>query len=146
MQLRRHVVVVGGGFAGLSITQSLLRAPVHITLLDRSNHFLFQPLLYLVAMAGLAPAEIAVPIRSVLSQQRNVQVLLAEVTGVDFQSRKVYTRECLPLEYDYLVLAPGLGVVVSHLPTRLASDHGTSARCWYFAGRRKGAACSHLAS
>src|ERR1700690_1769228 len=107
MKLRRHVVVVGGGFGGLAVTKALARAPVHVTLLDRSNHHLFQPLLYQVAMAGLAPAEIAVPIRSVLRRQNNVRVLLAEVMGVDFVARHVLTRECPPLEYDYLVLAPG---------------------------------------
>lgn len=107
MKLRRHVVVIGGGFGGLSVAKALRNAPVHVTLLDRSNHFLFQPLLYQVAMAGLAPAEIAVPIRSVLRRYTNVQVLLAEVTGVDFNARQVYARECPPLEYDYLVLAPG---------------------------------------
>ena len=107
MKLRRHVVIVGGGFGGLSVAKALRHAPVHITLLDRSNHFLFQPLLYQVAMAGLAPAEIAVPIRSVLRRHANVQVLLAEVTGVDFNERHVHTRECPPFEYDYLVLAPG---------------------------------------
>lgn len=107
MKLRRHVVVVGGGFAGLSITKALGRAPVQVTLVDRSNHFLFQPLLYQVAMAGLAPAEIAAPIRSLLRRQTNVQVLLAEVTDIDFQSHRVHTRECPPMEYDYLVIAPG---------------------------------------
>lgn len=107
MQLKRHVVIVGGGFGGLAAARGLARAPVHITLVDRSNHHLFQPLLYQVAMAGLAPAEIAVPIRSVLRKQRNVRVLLAEVTGVDFDARRVLTRECSPIDYDYLVLAPG---------------------------------------
>jgi NADH dehydrogenase len=107
MKLKRHVVVVGGGFGGLAVAKSLSRAPVHITLLDRSNHHLFQPLLYQVAMAGLAPADIAVPIRSVLRRQDNVRVLLAEVTGIDFAARRVMTRECAPLEYDFLVLAPG---------------------------------------
>ena len=107
MKLRRHVVVVGGGFGGLSVTKALRRAPVHVTLIDRSNHFLFQPLLYQVAMAGLAPAEIAAPIRSLLRNQNNVQVLLAEVAHIDFQSRCVQTYECPPIEYDNLVLAPG---------------------------------------
>jgi NADH:ubiquinone reductase (H+-translocating) len=69
MKLRRHVVVVGGGFAGLTLTKELRRADVHVTLVDRCNHHLFQPLLYQVAMAGLAPAEIAVPIRRELRRQ-----------------------------------------------------------------------------
>lgn len=107
MKLRRRVVVVGGGFGGLELARKLSREPVHVTLVDRSNHHLFQPLLYQVAMAGLAPAEIAVPIRSVLRKQSNARVLLAEVTGVDFEARQVQSREAAPLEYDYLVLATG---------------------------------------
>ncbi|MEO8184040.1 MAG: FAD-dependent oxidoreductase, partial [Deltaproteobacteria bacterium] len=107
MKLRRRVVVVGGGFGGLELTRALARQPVHVTLVDRSNHHLFQPLLYQVAMAGLAPAEIAVPIRSVLRRQSNARVLLAEVTGVDFDTRSVHSREAPPLEYDYLVIAAG---------------------------------------
>jgi NADH dehydrogenase len=101
------VVVVGGGFGGLATVKRLKRAAVHVTLVDRSNHYLFQPLLYQVAMAGLTPAEIAVPIRSVLRRQENVKVLLADVTHVDLAARLVHTRECPPLAYDYLVLAPG---------------------------------------
>jgi len=107
MKLKRRVVIIGGGFGGLSAARALAHVPVHVTLLDRSNHHLFQPLLYQVAMAGLAPAEIAVPIRSVLSRQKNARVLLAEVTGVDLAARRVETREALPLEYDYLVVATG---------------------------------------
>jgi NADH dehydrogenase len=107
MKLKRRVVVIGGGFGGLSVARGLARQPVHVTLVDRSNHHLFQPLLYQVAMAGLAPAEIAVPIRSVLRRQDNARVLLAEVTGVDLQSKRVETREALPLTYDYLVVATG---------------------------------------
>jgi NADH:ubiquinone reductase (H+-translocating) len=107
MKLKRRVVVIGGGFGGLSAARALEREPVHVTLVDRSNHHLFQPLLYQVAMAGLSPGEIAVPIRSVLSRQENVRVLLAEVTGVDFDKKCVQTREALPLDYDYLVIATG---------------------------------------
>jgi NADH dehydrogenase len=107
MKLRKSVVVVGGGFGGLAVAKELVDAPVHVTLIDRSNHHLFQPLLYQVAMAGLSPAEVAVPIRSVLRRQTNTKVLLAEVVGIDFDSQCVLTRECPPLEYDYLVLAPG---------------------------------------
>src|SRR5262245_35552361 len=105
MKLKRRVVVIGGGFGGLSVARALAREPVHVTLVDRSNHHLFQPLLYQVAMAGLAPNEIAVPIRHVLSRQENARVLLAEVTGIDLQNRRVETREALPLTYDYLVIA-----------------------------------------
>jgi NADH dehydrogenase len=107
MKLRRRVVIIGGGFGGLSVARALADAPVHITLIDRSNHHLFQPLLYQVAMAGLAPGEIAVPIRAVLSRQQNVRVLLAEVTGVDLVGRHVQTREMPALDYDYLVVATG---------------------------------------
>src|SRR5215216_4464776 len=107
MKLRRRVVIIGGGFGGLSAARALSHEPVHITLLDRSNHHLFQPLLYQVAMAGLAPGEIAVPIRSVLSRQENVRVLLAEVTGVDVVGKRVETRETSPIEFDYLVIATG---------------------------------------
>ncbi|HEY3498358.1 MAG TPA: NAD(P)/FAD-dependent oxidoreductase [Polyangiaceae bacterium] len=107
MKLRRHVVVVGGGFGGLAVTKALRRASVHVTLVDRSNHYLFQPLLYQVAMAGLAPAEIAAPIRSVLRSQENARVLLAEVTGIDVAARRVFTRESPPLDYEFLVLACG---------------------------------------
>jgi NADH:ubiquinone reductase (H+-translocating) len=107
MKLKRHVVIIGGGFGGLSVARGLAREPVRVTLLDRSNHHLFQPLLYQVAMAGLSPGEIAVPIRSVLSRQANARVLLAEVTNVDLVQKRVETREALPLDYDYLVVATG---------------------------------------
>jgi NADH dehydrogenase len=107
MKLRKRVVVVGAGFGGISAAKALAHAPVHVTLLDRSNHHLFQPLLYQVAIAGLGPNEIAAPIRSVLRHQENARVLLAQVNGVDLQARRVLTGECGPLEYDFLVLAPG---------------------------------------
>ena len=100
--------MIGGGFGGIAAAKALAHAPVHTTLVDRSNHYLFQPLLYQVAMAGLAPNEIATPIRSVLRQVANARVLLAEVTSVDLVKRHVVTRECTaPIDYDYLVLAPG---------------------------------------
>jgi NADH dehydrogenase len=107
MKLRKRVIVIGGGFGGIAATKALAHAPVHVTLLDRSNHYLFQPLLYQVAMAGLAPNEIASPIRGVLRHVDNARVLLAEVTSVDLQARRVFTRECTALDYDFLVLAPG---------------------------------------
>src|SRR5687767_376173 len=78
-----EVVIIGGGFGGLIAAKSLARADVHVTLVDRLNHHLFQPLLYQVAMAGLSPAEIAVPIRSILRKQKNTRVLLGEVTAID---------------------------------------------------------------
>jgi NADH:ubiquinone reductase (H+-translocating) len=107
MTLKRRVVIIGGGFGGLSAARALAREAVVITLIDRSNHHLFQPLLYQVAMAGLSPGEIAVPIRSVLRRQENVRVLLAEVTGVNLAERRVETREALPLDYDFLIVAAG---------------------------------------
>ena len=101
-----HVVIIGGGFGGLTCAQSLKRAPVRITVVDRANHHLFQPLLYQVAMAGLSPADIAAPIRSVLRKQKNVMVLLDEATDVDFKNQTVELRDS-KLKYDYLVLATG---------------------------------------
>lgn len=105
-QSQPHVVIIGAGFGGLTCAQSLKNAPVRITVLDRANHHLFQPLLYQVAMAGLSPADIAAPIRSVLRKQANASVLLAEATGVDFD-RQVVTLGEGELAYDYLVLATG---------------------------------------
>jgi NADH:quinone reductase (non-electrogenic) len=101
-----HVVIVGGGFGGLLAALGLGRAPVRVTLVDRTNHHLFQPLLYQVAMAALSPADIAVPIRGVVHRQRNTTVLLAEATAVDLAVRTV-TTSAGPLVYDYLVLAAG---------------------------------------
>lgn len=101
-----HVVIIGGGFGGLEAAKALKRAPVRVTLVDRTNHHLFQPLLYQVAMAGLSPADIAAPIRAILRKQRNVTVLLAEATGVDFERRTVQLTDG-ELTYDYLILATG---------------------------------------
>jgi NADH dehydrogenase len=101
-----HVVIIGAGFGGLTCAQALKRAPVRITIVDRANHHLFQPLLYQVAMAGLSPADIAQPIRSILHKQKNVKVLLDEVTDVDFNNQTVELRDS-KLKYDYLVLAAG---------------------------------------
>jgi NADH dehydrogenase len=101
-----HVVIVGGGFGGLFATRALRRAPVRLTLIDRTNHHLFQPLLYEVAMAGLSPADIAAPIRSVLRNQANATVILGEVTKVDLSASSVTTTES-QFTYDYLILATG---------------------------------------
>jgi NADH dehydrogenase len=102
----RHLVIVGGGFGGLTAAQSLREAPVRITLLDRTNHHLFQPLLYQVAMAGLSPADIASPIRSILRGRHDVRVLLDEAVSIDLAARRVHLRESWE-EYDFLILATG---------------------------------------
>jgi NADH dehydrogenase len=103
-----HVVIVGGGFGGLTAAQALAGEAVRVTLVDRTNHHLFQPLLYQVATAALSPAEIATPIRSVLAKQRNARVLMAEVTAVDL-ARKVVTLRDGELSYDFVILATGAG-------------------------------------
>jgi NADH dehydrogenase len=102
----RHVVIVGGGFAGLRAVRALRRAPVEVTLLDRRNHHVFQPLLYQVATAGLSAPEIAAPLRSILRRQSNVAVLMAEVVSVDV-SRRVVLLSDGEMRYDYLILATG---------------------------------------
>ncbi|MBE3557686.1 MAG: NAD(P)/FAD-dependent oxidoreductase [Ktedonobacteraceae bacterium] len=103
---RPHVIIVGGGFGGIRAAKSLAGAPVDVTVIDRSNHHLFQPLLYQVATAGLSPADISAPIRHILRKQKNTQVLMEEVTDVDLQNQRVVTRgRALP--YDYLVIATG---------------------------------------
>src|SRR5439155_3305442 len=101
-----QVVIVGAGFAGLHAARGLAEAPVKVTIIDRTNHHVFQPLLYQVATAGLSPAEIAAPIRGILRKQRNTDVLMTEVTGVDTARRCVIAGE-REFPYDYLVLATG---------------------------------------
>jgi NADH:ubiquinone reductase (H+-translocating) len=105
-----RVVIVGAGFGGLNAAQALASAPVSITVIDRKNHHTFQPLLYQVATAGLSPGEIAAPIRSILSRHKNVEVLMAEVTGFDLERRVVHTaaeNEAQEVSYDSLVVAAG---------------------------------------
>jgi NADH dehydrogenase len=111
-----RVVIVGGGFGGLYLAKSLKRAPVDVTLIDRRNFHLFQPLLYQVATGGLSPANIAAPLRSVLQRQRNTRVLLGEVIGFDVAARSVRLRDG-EVEYDTLVVASG----VSH--AYFGNDH-----------------------
>ena len=101
-----RVVIVGGGFGGLSTAKGLADAPFDITLIDRNNHHLFQPLLYQVATAALSPADIASPIRGILRGQRNTKIMLAEVSGVD-AVRKEVIADAKRLAYDYLVIATG---------------------------------------
>ena len=102
-----HVVIVGGGFGGLTAAQSLANAAVRVTLIDRHNHHLFQPLLYQVATAGLTSADIAAAIRSVLSSQENATVLMDEVTAVDLTAKTVTLAEEAALSYDFLIVAAG---------------------------------------
>ncbi len=101
-----HIIIVGAGFGGLEAAKRLAKAPVQITLIDKRNYHLFQPLLYQVAIAGLSPAQIAYPVRAIFRRQINLTFLMSEVTGVDFNSRQVIT-EHKTLEYDYLILAAG---------------------------------------
>ncbi|MCG8454942.1 MAG: NAD(P)/FAD-dependent oxidoreductase, partial [Holophagales bacterium] len=126
---RPHVVIVGGGFGGLLTARGLRRAPVRVTLVDRRNHHLFQPLLYQVATGGLSPANIAAPLRALVHRQANTRVLLAEVRGLELEARRVLLasapgegdapinhdgthgadQEVMELGFDYLVVAAGAG-------------------------------------
>jgi NADH dehydrogenase len=107
-----HIVIVGGGFGGLAAAKALRHTQARVTLIDRSNHHLFQPLLYQVATSVLTPGHIASPIRGILGNQENVTVILGEVTGVDKDRQCVFVssadREGVPLAYDYLILATGV--------------------------------------
>ena len=103
---RMRVVIIGGGFGGLTAARALRHLPVRVTLIDRRNYHLFQPLLYQVATAGLSPADIASPIRAILRRQRNITVLLGKVTGIDIAGKAVLTDE-RRIVYDQLVVATG---------------------------------------
>jgi NADH dehydrogenase len=105
--LRPKVVIVGAGFGGLNAAKALAPSAADITLIDRTNHTLFQPLLYQVATAALAPSDIATPVRSLFSRRRNVTVLMGQVTGIDTASRAVQVRDTGAVPYDYLILATG---------------------------------------
>ena len=106
-----QIVVVGGGFGGLAAAKALKNTPAEITLIDRTNHHLFQPLLYQVATAALTPSQIATPSRSILRKQKNTTVILGEATGVDKDQKCVLVsdadRQNVPVAYDYLILATG---------------------------------------
>lgn len=106
MTQRPRVVVVGAGFGGLTAAKALANAPVEVILIDQHNYHVFQPLLYQVATAALSPADIAAPIRAIVSRQQNVSVVLARVTGVDKGARQVLAGK-LRIRFDYLVLATG---------------------------------------
>jgi NADH dehydrogenase len=103
---RPNVVILGAGFGGLFAAKALARAPVNVTIVDRHNYHLFQPLLYQVAVAGLPPSDIAWPIRSILRKQQNATVLMDEVTGIDSDRRRVLLGQAT-IEYDYLIVATG---------------------------------------
>ena len=104
---RPRVVVVGGGFAGLWATRALASAAVDVVLVDRGNHHLFQPLLYQVATAGLSAPDIAAPLRHILRRQRNVEVRMATVTGIDADAKRIVLEDGDTLAFDYLLLASG---------------------------------------
>ncbi|MCP5158937.1 MAG: NAD(P)/FAD-dependent oxidoreductase [Gammaproteobacteria bacterium] len=107
MSTNPHVVIIGCGFAGLAAACTLAGKPVAVTIVDRTNHHLFQPLLYQVATAGLAAPAIAAPIRHILREARNITTLLAEVTSIDLARRKVCLDQDNVLEYDHLIVAAG---------------------------------------
>src|SRR6476646_835512 len=103
----KRVVIVGGGFGGLYAARRFARGGVRVTMIDRQNYHLFQPLLYQVATAGLSPGDIATPIRSLVANQSNVEVRMAEVIGIDLAAKKVQLAD-EALDYDFLILATGV--------------------------------------
>jgi NADH:ubiquinone reductase (H+-translocating) len=105
--VRKRIVIIGGGFAGINAALNLAKLPVNITLVDRKNYHSFQPLLYQVALAVLSPAEIAQPIRSILRDHQNIEVLMDEAVGFDLPDQRVKLKTGAQLEYDYLILATG---------------------------------------
>jgi len=109
---RKRIVIVGAGFAGIAAARALKRCDVDVVLIDRRNHYIFQPLLYQVATAVLAPSEIAAPIRELAAKQKNVSVMLAEVTGVDLNSRSIEATSpgvgLRRIQFDYLIVATGM--------------------------------------
>jgi NADPH-dependent 2,4-dienoyl-CoA reductase/sulfur reductase-like enzyme len=107
ISLLAKVVIVGAGFAGLSAARELVNTNAEVTVIDRRNYHLFQPLLYQVATAALSPADIAWPIRGLLARQRNARVVMGRVAGIDVEHRKVITENGQRYPYDYLVLATG---------------------------------------
>src|SRR6266436_2329876 len=121
-----QVIIVGAGFGGLEAAKKLAGKNVRLTVIDRTNYHLFQPLLYQVATAALSPADIAAPVRAVLSKCKNVEVILAEVESVYVEAKKVKTTD-LEIDYDYLILATGARHSYfgqDRKSTRLNSSHG----------------------
>src|SRR6202790_4521060 len=107
MALLHRVLILGGGFAGLNAAQKLKRAPVEVTLIDRRNFHLFQPLLYQVATGSLSPGEIAAPLRGVLSRQKNTRVLLGEAVDIDPEAKRVILKDCATFKYNSRLWATG---------------------------------------
>src|SRR5205823_9967757 len=105
-QKQPQVIIIGAGFGGLEAAKKLACEDVRLTVIDRTNYHLFQPLLYQVATAALSPADIAAPVRAILSKCKNVEVILAEAESVDIDAKKVKTNDRV-LDYDYLILATG---------------------------------------
>src|ERR1700756_4787759 len=104
---RHRVLILGGGFSGLNAAQKLKHAPVEVTLIDRRNFHLFQPLLYQVATGSLSPGEIAAPLRGILSRQKNTQVLMGEAVDIDPDAKRVILRDGAAFEYASLIVATG---------------------------------------
>jgi NADH:quinone reductase (non-electrogenic) len=106
-ETRHRVLILGGGFAGLNAAQKLRRASVDVTLIDRRNFHLFQPLLYQVATGSLSPGEISAPLRGVLSRHKNTQVLLGEAVDIEPDAKRVILRDGAAFTYDSLIVATG---------------------------------------
>ena len=121
MGVRPHVVIVGAGFGGLAVARGLDRQPVEVTLIDRNNFTTFQPLLYQVATAGLNAADVAHPVRGLFHRQRNLRMLVGEVTGVDWERREVLLEDHQPVPFDHLVLA--MGAVATWFGVPGAAEH-----------------------
>src|SRR5687768_1425261 len=107
MTERKRIVIIGGGFGGLWAAKGLANKPVDVTLIDRKNHHVFQPLLYQVATAVLSPGEIAQPLRRILHNAQNIEVILGEVVGFDTTNKRVLLDACSEVKFDYLIIAAG---------------------------------------
>ncbi|HAB54314.1 MAG TPA: FAD-dependent oxidoreductase, partial [Ignavibacteriales bacterium] len=105
-EFKKRIVIVGGGFGGLSAAQALKNSPYEITIIDKTNHHLFQPLLYQVATAALSPADIAMPIRAIFTANKNIQVKMDEVWSIDIENKFVEISNS-KISFDYLILALG---------------------------------------